>query len=172
MAALGIVVAGSVVAAVIDLRTKRVPNELTMAMAGAGIVLAAMGGGRIGLTASIAGCVLGAALMLPGHLFGGTGAGDVKLLAASGALLGPSLTLRAFVATVIAGGLLALAVAWRRGRLRQTLDMTGQLALGNAASAAIRHPGADNRFAYAPAIALGVIVTVLGFRMWGFGFGV
>ena len=45
--------------------------------------------------------------MLPGHLFGATGAGDVKLFAAAGTLLGPSDMVLAFVATAIAGGVLA-----------------------------------------------------------------
>lgn len=166
--ALGIAVAGSTAAAVVDLRTRRVPNALTMGMAAAGIALAAMRAGPWGLTASVAGCVVGAVLMLPGHVLGGTGAGDVKLLAASGALLGPAPTFHAFVATVIAGGVLALAVATRRGRLRRTLDATRRLALADGAVAEIEDANAGNRFAYAPAIAVGVIVAAasrLGFGL-------
>ena len=136
--ALGIAVAGSTAAAIVDLRTRRVPNALTMGMAAAGIGLAVMRAGPLGLAVSLAGCVLGAVLMLPGHVLGGTGAGDVKLLAASGALLGPAPTFHAFVATVIAGGVLALAVATRRGRLRRTLDATRRLALADGRSPRLR----------------------------------
>ena len=134
------VAVGTGTAAVIDLRTRRVPNVLTMIMASVGIAAAAAGVGRIGVTAACAGCVLGAVLMLPGHVLGATGAGDVKLLAAAGALLGPGLTLRAFVATVIAGGIIALVVAVHRGRLRRTLDATRRLAVGNAVAAEIEDP--------------------------------
>jgi prepilin peptidase CpaA len=100
--------------------------------------------------------------MLPGHVLGATGAGDVKLLGAAGALLGPALTLRAFVATVITGGLIALVVAVRRGRLRRTLNATRRLAVGSAVAAEIEDPKAGNRFAYAPAIAIGATLAALG----------
>ena len=68
-----------------------------------------MSGHSIG--AALAGLALGFALMLPGHLFGATGAGDVKLFAAMGTLLGPGAIFNAFLYTAIAGGLLALVVA-------------------------------------------------------------
>ena len=157
-----IVAGGTGAAAIIDLGTRRVPNTLTLSMAGAGIILAAVGFGRVGVTASLAGCVLGAVLMLPGHVLGATGAGDVKLLAAAGALLGPALTVRAFVITLIAGGALAALVAVRRGRVRRTLASTVRLVRDSGAVADIEHPQAGNRFAYAPAIAVGVTLTALG----------
>jgi len=159
--ALATIVGGTTVAAVIDLRTRRVPNELTAAMAAVGMVVAVVGVGRMSVTTACLGCVLGAALMLPGHVLGATGAGDVKLLGAVGTSLGPALTLRAFVVTVIAGGVIALVVAARRGRLQQTLAATTRLATtGN--TAAIEAAGAHNRFAYAPAIAIGATLVALG----------
>ena len=148
--------AGTGIAAAIDLRTRRVPNALTLA-------LAASGAGRVGVVAALAGGLVGLLLMLPGHLFGATGAGDVKLLAAAGTLLGPGAVVAAFVATAIAGGLLALAVAVRRGRLAATCGATARLvatAGGNAAE--IERTASDNRFAYAPAIAVGVTLAAIG----------
>ena len=68
---------------------RRVPNAVTMSLAGAGMLLAASGLGRVGVMAALAGGLLGFALMLPGHFLGATGAGDVKLLSALGTLLGP-----------------------------------------------------------------------------------
>jgi prepilin peptidase CpaA len=86
-----VVLAGGVAAAaVIDLRTRRIPNVLTAAMAVAGIAFAAAGVGAITPTAAVAGLVVGGLLMLPGHALGATGSGDVKLMAAVGALLGPA----------------------------------------------------------------------------------
>jgi len=158
-----IIAVGMGAAAVIDLRTRRVPNLLTASLAAAGIGIAAAGIGRIGLGASILGCVLGLAFMLPGHIFGATGAGDVKLLAAAGALLGPTDTVMAFLNTAIAGGALALGVALYRRRLQHTLGATARLVAGQSdAVRQIEAPATDNRFAYAPAIAIGVIVVALG----------
>jgi prepilin peptidase CpaA len=159
---LTVVALAAIAAAVIDLRTHRIPNVLTIGIAIVGVGLAAAGLGRVGIGMSIAGCLVGLALMLPGYLIGATGGGDVKLLAAVGTLLGPGATLRAFVATAIAGGLIAIVVACRRGRMSATL--AGATALVTSAGTRIDEIGdrsRDNRFAYAPAIAVGAIVAAL-----------
>jgi prepilin peptidase CpaA len=157
-----VVAVGMGAAAVIDLRTRRIPNILTATLAAVGIGLAAAGFGRIGLGAALLGCLLGLAFMLPGHIFGATGAGDVKLLAAAGALLGPTDTIYAFLYTAIAGGVLALAFAVVRRRLAQTMTSAGRLMSGSEqARVEIESASSDNRFAYAPAIAIGVVLVAL-----------
>jgi prepilin peptidase CpaA len=114
--------------------------------------------------AALGGFALGLLLMLPAHIVGATGAGDVKLFAAVGTLLGPAGIAVAFVYTAIFGGALALAVAMMRGRLQTTLQETATLVVtGGGNVAAIERPSANNRFAYAPAIALGALVAALGF---------
>lgn len=158
----GTLAAGGFAAAAIDLRTRRVPNALTLTLAVAGIVFAAAGIGRVTLLGAIAGMAAGLLLMLPGHLFGATGAGDVKLFAALGAILGPASIGAAFLYTAIAGGVLAATVAVRRRRLGQTIDRTRRLiADGAGAIAEIEHADAGNRFAYAPAIAIGVLLAAV-----------
>ncbi len=158
---LSLVAGGTGLAAVIDLRTRRVPNVLTVTLAAIGVAIAAAGLGRVGVGASILGCLLGLAFMLPGHLIGGTGAGDVKLFAAAGALLGPADTVQAFINTAIAGGVVALVVAIHRRRVRQTVGGTARL-IAQGSGAGIDNPESDNRFAYAPAIAIGVVMVALG----------
>ena len=120
--------------------------------------------GGIGVAGAIEGLLVGLVLMLPGHVIGRTGAGDVKLLAALGTLLGPRSIAMAFLYTAIAGGALAVMVAMRRRRLRETLEGTATLVSSGGANAAeIEKPTADNRFAYAPAIAIGAVVAAFGF---------
>jgi prepilin peptidase CpaA len=160
---LATLVAGAGLAAAIDLRTRRVPNPLTATLAALGVAFAACGIGSVTVGGALLGLVLGFALMLPGHLFGATGAGDVKLFAAAGALMGPAPIVTAFFYTAIAGGLLALVVAVRRRRLQHTLGATARLIATAAANAsAIAGPLEDNRFAYAPAIAVGTLIAALG----------
>jgi prepilin peptidase CpaA len=150
-------------AAIIDLKTRRVPNALTLALASVGVVCAALGLSDITLASSLVGLALGFVLMLPGHFIGGTGAGDVKLFAAAGALIGPASIVVAFFYTALAGGVLALLVACRRRRLAATIDRTRQLIVSGAANVAdIEHPQRNNRFAYVPAIAVGCILAALG----------
>ena len=147
----------------IDVQTRRIPNPLTLAIVALGIVMAGTGSGPVTLPGALAGFALGLVLMLPGHLAGATGAGDVKLFAAFGALVGPQTILTAFLYTAIAGGLLALAIAHRRQRLRNTVERTAALvATGGANVGEIEHAAEDNRFAYAPAIAAGTLMAALG----------
>src|SRR5439155_20041061 len=87
---LGTLTAGLVAAAAIDVRTRRVPNPLTGLLALAGVVFAVTGISGVTIGGAFAGFLLGMALMLSGHLFGATGAGDVMLFAAVGSLLGPA----------------------------------------------------------------------------------
>jgi prepilin peptidase CpaA len=149
--------------AFIDLRTRRVPNAVTVPLAVLGIASAAAGVSDLTVTGAVVGLALGLLFMLPGYMFGATGAGDVKLLAAAGAWLGPSHIGVAFLYTAIAGGVLAVIVARRRRRLALTLESTGKLITTRAANVAeIEHPATNNRFAYAPAIAAGSILAAIG----------
>jgi len=160
---IAIVMIAGLIATIVDVRTRRVPNVLTMALAASGALISAAGGGDVTLSASLAGCALGLALMLPGHIFGATGAGDVKLLAAFGTLLGPAGILGAFIRTAIIGGVIALAVATARGRVRETVGGTALLVMTRGATtAAITNPAANNRFPYAPAIAIGAALIAVG----------
>lgn len=156
-------VAGTWTGAAIDLRTRRVPNPLTVVLAAAGIALAATGTSGLTIGDSMVGFALGFALMLPGHLLGATGAGDVKLMAAIGALVGPGRVAATFLDTAIAGGVIALVVALKRRRLRQTIGGTMRLVANGAAHIAeIENANVNNRFAYAPAIAIGALAAALG----------
>jgi prepilin peptidase CpaA len=154
--------AGVVGATVIDLRTRRIPNLLTAAIAAVGIGIAAAGLNVVSVGAAALGLVVGLALMLPGHILGATGAGDVKLMAAVGSLMGPTLVVKAVLFTLIAGGVLAVAVALRRRRLALTLAGTARLmAAPSGARTELAMAPAASRFAYAPAIALGSMIAAL-----------
>jgi prepilin peptidase CpaA len=150
--------------AAVDMWTRRVPNWLTLGITALGMLLAAAHLTDRSIAAALGGFAVGLLLMLPGHLVGATGAGDVKLFAAVGTLLGPTGIAVAFVYTAIIGGALALLVALYRGRLQHTLQETATLVMtGGANVAQIERPAANNRFAYAPAIAVGTLVAALGF---------
>jgi prepilin peptidase CpaA len=159
---LAAVVAASGAAAAIDLRTGRIPNPLTALVAITGFALAGLGLSGHSMAGALVGALLGFALMLPGHILGGTGAGDVKLLAALGTLLGPGGVVMAFLYSAIAGGLLAVVHALRRRRLATTLSRTARLvaAPGETKREIDGAPHAS-RFAYGPALAIGAIAAAL-----------
>jgi prepilin peptidase CpaA len=148
--------------AAIDAVHRRIPNAISLATAGAGVTLAATGLSGISLTASLLGFLIGFLLMLPGHVLGATGAGDVKLFAAAGALLGAGRIVPAFLFMALAGGVFALVVAWQRGRLMRTMRYTARLCgRPTEAKVAIESSNEHNRFPYGPAIAVGCIVAAL-----------
>ena len=152
---------GLAIAVVTDVRTRRIPNWLTGSIAGAGFGLA-FGGGVVTPTQAALGLLTGLLLMMPGHLIGATGAGDVKLMAAAGTMLGPDLAFRAFLYSAVAGGVFALAVALHRGILATTLQDAGRLVTSPAgARQAIESPARSNRFAYGPAIATGTLISLM-----------
>ena len=158
------VVAGcGAASAIVDLRCRRVPNPLTLAIAALGVALAAARVTGVSPLQALGGLAVGLLLMFPGFLIGATGGGDVKLFAALGTVLGPSRTGWAFLYTALVGAALALAIAWRRKRLATTIERAVALVSADGATVRdIEHPAQHNRFAYAPAIALGALAAALG----------
>jgi Flp pilus assembly protein protease CpaA len=159
-----VVAASGVAGALIDLRCRRVPNPLTLGIAAIGLALAALHATAIGVAGALLGLLVGLLLMLPGFLIGATGGGDVKLFAALGTVLGPTRIGWAFLYTALGGAALAIVIAWRRRRLATTVERA--IALVTADGTAVRdieHPARRNRFAYAPAIAVGALAAALGF---------
>ena len=68
--ALAVLAAGALAATIIDIRTRRIPNVLTATISGLGLAMAATGVSGISPAGALFGCVLGFALMLPGHMLG------------------------------------------------------------------------------------------------------
>jgi prepilin peptidase CpaA len=104
-----------------DWRTRRIPNYLTFGCAAAGLGYHLGFHGWPGLAGSLAGLVLGLALLLFPYWRGGLGAGDVKALGALGAWLGFTPTLYLFIYMGLAGGLMVLLLLGWRGQLLSTL---------------------------------------------------
>jgi prepilin peptidase CpaA len=108
-------------AAFVDLRSRRIPNSLTYPAILLAFGIRAVSGSYHLLLPTGAGLALGAGLILPAYLFKAMGAGDLKLMAALGAFLGPKMILTVFLNSLIAGGLIALMYLALRGELRAGL---------------------------------------------------
>jgi prepilin peptidase CpaA len=110
------------IAAGFDLRYRRIPNWLVGTGLVWGMLMNTLLFGWPGLKTSLLGIGLAFIVYFPLFLVRGMGAGDVKLMMAVGALVGPLNWLYIFVMTGILGGAAALLLlAWRR-RLRQTFS--------------------------------------------------
>ncbi len=131
----------SLSAAVMDMRTRRIPNAITFPAMVALLALHAFFSGLPGLKESGLGLAGAFLVFLVPHLFKALGAGDVKLMAAVGAGLGSSALLTAVLFTSLAGGLqFALWLAY--------IHITRQ------------GTGARYRLCYGPAIAAGALGTM------------
>ena len=156
------------VACATDLKSRRIPNWLTLGAAGSAFGFFLVAQGWHGLGWSAAGWAVGLAMFFPFFLLRGIGGGDVKLMAALGAWLGPASTIWLALYAAIAGGPLALAVAFSRGYAKQAFaNMWGLL--GYWRLAGVRpHPGltletaqvGTPRLPYALPIAAGLVLTL------------
>jgi prepilin peptidase CpaA len=103
-----------------DIRSRRIPNFLVFPGAIIGVLSHALlpqEMGALGILGSLAGWGTGLALLLPLYLLRIMGAGDVKLMAMTGAFLGAQETVGALLCVLLAGGVLALAAALWQGKL-------------------------------------------------------
>ena len=115
-------------ACVTDLHSRRIPNWLTFGAAAVGIATQFAIGGQGGAQHAMAGWVTGLFLFMPMFLLGGMGAGDVKLLAALGAWLGPGYATLLAMYSSLAGGVIAVPMAMRHNYLGTAFKNIGSLA--------------------------------------------
>jgi len=109
------------VAALWDLRVRRIPNWLTATgvVGGLGMNFALQGWSGLGSAAEGLGLAL--LVYVPLFLLRAMGGGDMKLMAAAGALIGPVNWLVLFLLTSMLGGIVALLLVVMKGRLWKTL---------------------------------------------------
>jgi prepilin peptidase CpaA len=157
----------SSVAALTDIRSRRIPNWLTYSAMLLGVGYHTMVNGAQGFFFGAGGLLLGLAFLIVFYLAGGTGAGDVKLMGAVGALLGPTGVFTAFIFTALVGGIYAILLLLLRFRVMGTAvrlsTMFSSLRYGGLNLTAAP-AGKDEKITvlnYGVAIAIGVILTAL-----------
>jgi prepilin peptidase CpaA len=120
-----ILVPGVLLASWIDYSQRRVPNWLNATLLVCGLVTQCVYFGMSGLMAGVLGVLLGFALLIVPWIMHGMGAGDVKLMAAIGAWLGPLLTFYSFALGAVIGGVVAVVMIVSTGRLRMACQNIG-----------------------------------------------
>jgi prepilin peptidase CpaA len=167
---LAVVVTG-VSASTWDIRTRRIPNAITLGSALVALAFSALAADdlRGALTAVLwtaSGWMVGLLLFLPVFALRGLGGGDVKLLAAVGAWLGPAAVCWTALYASVAGGVMAVPLLLFRGALGRTMvNIIGLLTFWRVAG--IRpHPGLTLesanaiRLPYALPITVGALLTL------------
>lgn len=147
-------------AVVADLRLRRIPNLVNLAGFAAGICFACARSGASGLTWSLLGSLLGLSILLVPFLAHMVGGGDVKFLAAAGAIVGLRCLWWSFVLGAFLGGLFALAAMLHRHRSfagtyrALVLLVSGAWRIGDDVP-----PSQVVRIPYAVPLSIGLLVT-------------
>jgi prepilin peptidase CpaA len=163
------------VAAGFDIRYRRIPNWLVATGIVAGFAWNLYASGWSGVGHAAAGLGLGFALYFPLYLLRARGAGDVKLLAAVGAIVGPGNCFWVFLLTALLGGVIAMAILLWHKRVGHTFSNVSSMV---SDLAKLRAPYKSNeeldvrtskgmRLPHGVMIAAGVIAFILMARLNG-----
>jgi len=111
----------TILAALLDWRSRRIPNWLTVPGLLSGVVVHALIAGWHGALFALEGAGLALILLLPLVALRALGAGDWKLMGAVGAFLGPIMFLFVLMGSIFASGIMAMVQIYRTGRVLETL---------------------------------------------------
>lgn len=153
-----------------DVRTGKIPNILNAVGLAAGLLLGSLAGGKEGLAASVAGSLLGTSILLLPFLLHMVGGGDVKFLAASGAIVGWQVLWVSFLVGAALGGALGVLLLVARdrslARLRERIVLleAGVWRRPSCLPPVKRVPGSQVRMPYAVPLSIGLVtVASIGF---------
>jgi prepilin peptidase CpaA len=151
--------------AIHDIRTARIPNRLTYSAILFALLAHAITGGWRGLLSAAGGMLICGGFFFILFAIRAMGGGDVKLMAAVGAMVGLSRSGEALVASCLCGGVMALVYMVVKKRAKKTLKNLGSLVQHHSIQGAEIHPELNLsnpeaiKMPYGVAIALGAIVV-------------
>lgn len=149
-----------------DIKHRKILNVVTLPLILFGFVYFTITNGWEGILFSGKGFLVGFGLLLIPYLLGGMGAGDVKLMAAIGAMTGSVFVLKAFVYIALIGGAIALFLIMKKRGVWssiKSLFFTITFLRGNLGSMLIsKDKGSSIVFPYGIAIVLGTVCAYVG----------
>lgn len=162
----GLFLALVTVACVSDVRMRRIPNSLVLALAVGGIAFSLVRMPPVqGIIASLGGIGVGLAIWIGFYALGVLGAGDVKFFAAASAWLGPAGSWRAALVAAAVGGALAVLYLLRQSKLASTLHRMALLPLSHSLDISsvqeMSDSDAKRQLPYGVALGVGVVVVAM-----------
>ena len=151
-----------------DVRFRRIPNAVVLVALIAGLAINISFSGLAGAMSSVKGLGLAFLPMFLMHIFGALGAGDVKLFAAIGAVVGVGLVPMTFVVVVMLGAVLAVYSMLRSGTVFSTLHGVLRIFVGLLPGWEMPRfampPDRRHTIPYGVAITLGSLISTIAFR--------
>lgn len=149
-----------------DLSKRRIPNVVLLPALMAALFLNSLAGGLAGLADSLAGLAIGLLMLMPLHVLGRMGAGDIKLLGVVGSVLGVWGAVVAGLASMMAGGVLGvLYLVWLAVKPSVTPRISRVASFGNGEKGGLDDAASSPavpvaEIPYAIAIAAGTFATL------------
>ena len=148
-----------------DLRARRIPNWLVLVAVGLALpVQCYLHGAGAGLREWLLGMLTGGCLFLPLYALRAMGAGDVKLMGAIGAFVGPWAVFKIVLLTFIVGGIWALILIVAGRKMKPALANIREMLLDMIGRPQQAEPGVEvygtasvGSLPFAVAIALGTV---------------
>lgn len=150
---------------VTDLHIRKILNIITLPAILFGLIYYTVTLGWEGLLFSGTGFFVGLALLLIPYLLGGMGAGDVKLLAAIGALTGISFVFYSFIYTAIIGGVISIFLIMKKRGVVHSIRSFIYMPLLKSTKGSFTSHSDRITFPYGVAIVLGTVIAYVG-RVW------
>ncbi|WP_280770406.1 A24 family peptidase [Salipaludibacillus daqingensis] len=154
-----------VISFITDIRTRRILNIVTLPAILFGLIYYTVTLGWEGLLFSGAGFLVGLLLLLIPYLLGGMGAGDVKLLAAIGALTGVSFVFYSFIYTAIIGGVISIFLIMKKRGVVHSIRSFIYMPLLKSTKGSFTSHSDRITFPYGVAIVFGTVIAYVG-RVW------
>ncbi len=155
-------------AAIGDLRTRRIPNRLVLVLAVAGLGFSVLHASLAeGALRGGGGMAVGLTCWLPFYILGWLGAGDVKLFSAAGSWLGPARTLEGAVIAAVVGAMLAFVwVVWNHGAKRAIETVWLATAAPTVLARSADSAGSARSLPYGVALAIGALAGAWTPAVW------
>jgi prepilin peptidase CpaA len=156
-----------VAASVSDVRSRRIPNSLVLALAALGVVYSALLlSPTVGVPRALLGLAIGFGLWIPFYALRMLGAGDVKMFAAASCWLAPSQVFGAALLSALAGGVLSvIGLALAHGIGLTTFRIAHGLRDPRMLATPLAVPKGRKTLPYGRAMAIGLLV-VAWFPQW------
>ncbi len=150
-----------------DIKSRKILNMVTLPSIVFAIAYNFLSTGFEGFLFSGKGLIVGLCLLLIPYLLGGMGAGDVKLMAAIGALLGTSFVFYSFIYTALIGGIIAIILIFKTNGVKNSIKafFFNLIFLRGSIGSMVLSKNKNNSisFPYGVAIVLGTFCTLI----WG-----
>ncbi|MEH7128188.1 prepilin peptidase [Neobacillus drentensis] len=151
-----------------DIKSRKILNIITLPTIVFGLIYNIFNTGVDGFLFSGKGFLVGLGLLIIPYMLGGMGAGDVKLMAAIGALMGTSFVFYSFIYTALIGGVIALLlIIKQRGFINSIKSLFFNVVFFRSSLGSMILPNGDKKSSISFPYGVAIVLGALSCLVWG-----